>query len=106
MKVARTKNITTFRRPTPLRRKIPQKAQQKQLLSQQQTSPLLETRFDDSDTKTDTEIDKGSKSLSAGLAICLFGFTANMYVSEDEEEVRKRVIMSVSERGVGVYWKC
>lgn len=38
----------------------------------------------------------GTHSLSDGLAICLFGFTRSMYVSEDEEEVRKRVIMSVS----------
>lgn len=34
-------------------------------------------------------------TLSDSLAICLFGFTRSMYVSEDEEEVRKRVIMSV-----------
>jgi len=87
MKVA-VSRTTTLRRPTPLRRKL------NQTKSQQPKQGDKETKSDPSD------LTGGTKSLQDGLAICLFGLTANMYISEDEEEVRKRVIMSVSRHGI------
>ena len=39
---------------------------------------------------TSSDAAESHHTLSDSLAICLFGFTRSMYVSEDEEEVRKR----------------
>lgn len=96
MKVARTRNTTAFRRPTPLRRKVSQKAKAQQ---QQQEENNTENKSHTLDNLSEP-LKSGNQSLSDGLAICLFGLTANMYVSENEEEVRKRVIMSVSRESI------
>jgi hypothetical protein len=98
MKVARTRNTTTFRRPTPLRRKVSQISQQAKPQQENSIPQLKTASFDvlNQAIDTNTNTNPQTRSLSDGLAICLFGLTANMFVSEDEEEVRKRVIMSVS----------
>jgi hypothetical protein len=75
MKVATTKN--NLRRSTPLY----QKAVKNSSTAEQKPAEGFET-----------------KTLSDGLAICLFGFSQTMYDAEYEEEVRKQAVMSVSRR--------
>jgi hypothetical protein len=69
------------------------KSQSKQTRKQKQISQLRQ-RVPQEQLKTKAEAE--AETVSAGLAVCLIGFSKQkMYESEYEEEVRKHAVMQV-----------